>query len=52
VDFCFAHFVFRINEKLHIAQLAKANENKKGEKPGFTMKTMLSASFAAKYYYI
>ena len=28
MDFCFAHFVFRINEKLHIAQLAKANDYK------------------------
>ena len=30
----------------------KVLEIKKGEKPGFTMKTILSASFAAKYYYI
>ena len=31
MDFCFAHFVFRIHEKLHIAQLAKANESQKGQ---------------------
>ena len=42
----------RIRDLHPLETCAAGRTSKKGEKPGFTMKTILSASFAAKYYYI